>query len=1074
VEARSAATWQATKLWDELKERGDEPAPRLRRILERVIPEVETVLDQGDTMPANFTLHDSGHSWRVARWMGRLAGDLLPRLSSHDLGMLLLSAYLHDIGMTPPLGRVRAHHAHLLSGAGENLSAEEADALQAWLDDNWDGLVPPLRDGTPTGSDLRLADRIVAGYVRHRHNDWSEAWIREHLASAASEMYPAWLDDLVRLCKSHHFSIDELKDKKFNPREVGAPPTLLHLRYCACLLRVADVLDFDPERTPPILFAHRDVDASSAIFWHKDHDLAFSLDGGHLRLRAEPPDALTHHAIKITVDDVDRELAGCRRLADEPTFLRMANREEELPHRWSLDSSVKAEIEPLDDAYEYIDGTFRPDAQRLLELVGGIELYGSSLTAVRELLQNGFDAVREQIARQRLLQDDPSDGEAGAKIADTHKVSLVLQRTDDGIRIVCRDTGTGMSRDIIASRFLVGGTPTDHAIRSLERACQEHGFSVGRTARFGIGVLSYFLLASDLTLSTRRSLEAGGSGEPAWTFTISGLTDFGELKPAGNRPVGTEVALTVRHDLLADGADEFAKELAGYVAEQVRRVPCRFSFEADDFGLPGWSAARGWVDRREAAEIAMVSSFYERSGPGSEKTYELMALPVREAREREQAHLAELRQEAEANLTIAVREGDLPEGLGTYRIHRGHFDLPAGVSLTYMDLEPVGDGKFRVAPIGDSDAVGPGGEWSVMSWNGMETEVDIDSLQMNFGPYLTRIYNTYIEIDWTDDAAGRIAVHRNSFVPSDAAEEATEWVLAEARDFLLELIGEHAGAPTALPNASTLEEIPESLTNASWFAPLQEDGRARLLEPLRFPVVDDLKWLESSGWRWRGSEVTAAPLFEVRGHHRATSHSWHGQDLGPSSVGAVEDSGRIVPVLVWETLQPGQNSTGVPLTTADFPPEWTDLVGVSHVPEYGERGVLAWNAAHPLFASLDRAGWDWAVEHLDEPYPDALAVRDELLAAPARVAAWILLCLQRHAPEIWEGLPDRAETFLPEAWSRVGGLGDRRVVFLEIERGRPSLHILDPQAWDFFSGPDAFTMFVEMFGPPGKSWRLDR
>ena len=270
MEAQSPETWRRSELWRQLENRKGVPADKLRHLVETILPDAERVLSKGDTMPGNFTLHDADHSSRVAGWMAEIAADLLDDLSAFDLSMLLLSAYLHDIGMTPKLGKLKAHHYFLLSGEPGDLSEEEVEELQAWLDDEWEGVEPPFADERPTAESLRFADLVLAGYVRYRHNDWSESWMREEAPSRVEQPYPGWLDDLVRLCRSHHWGIEQLKTPDFDPRLVGAPAAVLHLRYCACLLRVADVVDFDPERTPPILFSHRDIEGESAIFWHKD------------------------------------------------------------------------------------------------------------------------------------------------------------------------------------------------------------------------------------------------------------------------------------------------------------------------------------------------------------------------------------------------------------------------------------------------------------------------------------------------------------------------------------------------------------------------------------------------------------------------------------------------------------------------------------------------------------------------------------------------------------------------------------------------------------------------------------
>jgi HSP90 family molecular chaperone len=54
----------------------------------------------------------------------------------------------------------------------------------------------------------------------------------------------------------------------------------------------------------------------------------------------------------------------------------------------------------------------------LLQLLSGTALYGDPLIAVRELVQNAFDAVREKIACGRLDQRSPSDPLLASKIGE--------------------------------------------------------------------------------------------------------------------------------------------------------------------------------------------------------------------------------------------------------------------------------------------------------------------------------------------------------------------------------------------------------------------------------------------------------------------------------------------------------------------------------------------------------------------------------------------------------------------------------------------------------------------------------
>src|ERR1041384_2463073 len=107
-------SWKQTELWKAIDSRtkdadagrravADEVTLRLRNIL----PDIERVLAKGETAAADFTLHDEGHGYRVAQRIAHLLGSNLEHLSSSELALLLLSAYLHDIGMTPTAGKVR-------------------------------------------------------------------------------------------------------------------------------------------------------------------------------------------------------------------------------------------------------------------------------------------------------------------------------------------------------------------------------------------------------------------------------------------------------------------------------------------------------------------------------------------------------------------------------------------------------------------------------------------------------------------------------------------------------------------------------------------------------------------------------------------------------------------------------------------------------------------------------------------------------------------------------------------------------------------------------------------------------
>lgn len=1083
MEAGRPGSWRQTELWIELARREDLTSESLRAIVIGAMPKVERVLGGGDTQPGDFTLHDAAHSHRVAERIAELATPgALGELGSQDLTMLLLSAYLHDVGMTPPLARIDGHLAFLLSGDSSALSAAEADELQAWLDDEWDGLTPPLSHQAPTVAELRLARQIVAGYVRHRHNDWGPAWVREHLGSI-EEPYAGWLDDLIALCQSHHFDIDQLRSATFTPRLVGAPATVLHLRYCACLLRVADVLDFDPERTPPILFAHRDVSDTSAIFWHKDQRLAFEIDGNHVNLHARPTDAMVHNAVEQTLRDVNGELLLSRRLADETDFRHLAGRDSPLPHRWTIDTTVRAVIEPKDGAYEYIDGTFRPNPKRLLSLVGGVALYGTPLAAVREILQNAFDAVREQMARERLLLPNPAGEDGFERIAALHRVSLTLAQVEENeYRLTCRDTGTGMSRDTIRSRFLVGGISADHEIRALERACNEHGFSVGRTARFGIGVLSYFILGPHLSVRTRRSLEAGDPDGTGWNFTSNGLEDFGELRPEPDARAGTEITLVLHEDLLESapsvvdgvlevGPSTFAQKLRRYLARTICRVPCEFEFEAPGLDCPPLSNRPGWADRGDEVEKLMLAPTQRDRHPLRPADDELIPNRRRKALEQSDAHAAEMESDARKRLRVNVHERPLPGGLGVARFAIGTFDLIWGTSFPYLDLTQDSDAGRAFRSLPGRDAGLTQGQLT-MSWNGMTVEGEGTDRMIGSDPN-GNTTSAFVEIDWTNDQAGRLAVHRNTFSPSQRATDAVTWLMQEIDRVRNEMVARESESRLAFLNSRILDLPPAPSMPRFW--PIATGPDEAALTDLRFPAIElpPLEDTDRSRLQWRGETICATlPIVTRSGGGFGGTRFWHGNEFDPTALAVTSIRGRIQPVPIWERLEP-RVSGGFPLCTVEFPPKWANLVTTKASHELSPSHRELWNASHPLLRALDREGWDWN-ERTFKKTNNPLPYRDELMATPGRAAGWILRSVDHGETELWEAVAAESPGFLTDVWRLVDGLDGVEEVVSWIEGSEDEmLFALSPQRWEGHLARDAEREFNARFPAPADEWWIE-
>ncbi len=772
--------WQQSTLWELIRKSLSPLASDVASTLNECMGDIQLILSKGGTAATDFTLHDDGHAFRVAERMCKIIPtEVLKELTIYELAFLLLAAYLHDIGMTPELKKVTAHHHFLLTGEPQTLSKEEIHDFQKWLDDDGRGITPPLTQTKPTTKDMMTSQEIITYYARARHNDWGAEWINQHLGARKLGHYTNWIDDIIKLCRSHHMGYSELRQPSFNPVVVNSGGLVVHLRYLACILRIADILEFDPERTPSVIFRHRNVSPSSRIYWWRDHEVTLVQEDNNLKVHARPSDAPTEHAIRLMVDAINSELQICRTLDEQTHFAVCPGLARELPHRWDLSTTVSMNIVPKNETYEYINGAFRPNTDKLLQLLSGTALYGDPLIAVRELLQNAFDAVREKIAYGRLDQRCPSDPLLASKIGELYTVALSFEHDSEGFWLHCTDNGVGMTRSIIENHLLVSGTSARHDVLDLERRCLKEGFLLGRTGQFGIGVLSYFMISDRVIVYTKRSQEPGDGDGIGWRFETAGVGSFGELRRNQNLTSGTLVRLHLRENMAGSQPAEWFKSLANFVKQTLRLVPCKFELSTTLQETPTISYGPGWCRKLEDFENDLVNEIgLERHGRQNKTPVELLSPTRRQQIEAEEKRIHMLRSEARKCVRWRVLEREMPDGAGRVRIHAPYFDLLGKGSLAFLRITErnrdliannMGMG-YMFVPSGDVHE----------SWKGMSLESEsirhygVEVAGNRAGP------GAFVEVDWSSAIAGNIAVNRTQFILNDRSQEYRSWIISQS------------------------------------------------------------------------------------------------------------------------------------------------------------------------------------------------------------------------------------------------------------------------------------------------------
>ncbi|MGW0482080.1 HSP90 family protein [Nonomuraea sp. NPDC003214] len=215
-----------------------------------------------------------------------------------------------------------------------------------------------------------------------------------------------------------------------------------------------------------------------------------------------------------------------------------------------------------------MDNAFQVDLRGVVDLLSR-HLYSSPRVYVRELLQNAADAIT---ARRAADPDAPA--------------TVTIEAT--GGLISVRDTGIGLTEDEVHALLATIG-------RSSKR--DELGFARHEfLGQFGIGLLSGFLVADEISVETR---SAKGGPTVLWAGRSDGRYRV-ELAPADRAEPGTTVTLRTRHDAAEWAAPRTVAELAELYGSLLP-VDVTVNGRRTTLGTPPWRAAHPSPDARRRA-----------------------------------------------------------------------------------------------------------------------------------------------------------------------------------------------------------------------------------------------------------------------------------------------------------------------------------------------------------------------------------------------------------------------------------------------------------------------------------------
>jgi len=203
--------------------------------LSDVRDQVRQLASPGISTAPDFTLHNETHSDNVVLLIGRLAEHFELQLSEHEFYLLAVAAYLHDVGMF-------FSEASFVDDILPNIE----NALRFCPEDSCDSVATYCETllGKPIDAQIRAVHHLLSAYLVVEEG--------KYLFRIASED----ISDVITICRGHRNA--NLRSQGCNcyrdrPTRLGQ----VRLGLLAGLLRLADALDFYPERTPEGVFRTR-------------------------------------------------------------------------------------------------------------------------------------------------------------------------------------------------------------------------------------------------------------------------------------------------------------------------------------------------------------------------------------------------------------------------------------------------------------------------------------------------------------------------------------------------------------------------------------------------------------------------------------------------------------------------------------------------------------------------------------------------------------------------------------------------------------------------------------------------
>lgn len=457
---------QDLRMYNKLKELNTTLSEQVKAIYDLTYETINSISKSyGD-----YTMHDMNHGLRVASYMEQLAFGIddkfegrISKYNALELTLMILSAILHDIGMT------------IREDDRENIKKNIIKYTQSLT---FEGVMKVVNNNEEEAIKEIIRRTHAARIYDFINYDFGGKTISSILM--IDNNYP-YAEDIAEICKAHGEEHSYLKDLR--PENTKGTYTY-NLQYIAALLRIADYLDLDKQRTPILWYSVMRIEGFSREEWEKNFTIQNStklkeyIDGKmQIYFDGKSSDAKIHRKYLRYIDDLKKELEETDELLNTKTACE----------KYRFNISRKLEDRVKTEGFTYSDLRLSLDYSAITNLLMGKNIYGDCRLGLRELIQNSIDACE-------LMEEEKNKNNEIIMIPS--EIYVIHSKEKGYVKI--KDTGIGMTLDVVKKHFLNVGKSY---YKSNEYLFKNHSYKP--IGHYGIGFLACFLLSDSVTVKTK-------------------------------------------------------------------------------------------------------------------------------------------------------------------------------------------------------------------------------------------------------------------------------------------------------------------------------------------------------------------------------------------------------------------------------------------------------------------------------------------------------------------------------------------------------------------------------------------